>query len=417
MTARPDRAAANRPVPLGLAPSFGYGDRLGFATGGHIRAQRSTGGPIRAILAQQSVRELERTRRGPADVVAAAQRAVDDCGFEQPWGADADHLKRPQDIAAFVGAGYSFFTIDPSDHVVDEADSMDADALQNAYAQVRAQVDWIEAYAGIDSDLGAGVQISIGRQSLRRCAVKYGRAINFSLQMAAAIDRACRAAALAYEIEVSVDETSQPTALAEHWIIASRLLEEGVALASLAPRYVGGFEKGIDYIGDPDAFARNTRAHARIAANLGPYKLSLHSGSDKLSIYPAFARATGGAFHVKTAGTSYLEALRVVAATDASLFAEVIAAARSHFARDRDTYHLSIGLKDAPAPGEVDRTELARAYLDLDAGRQIAHVTFGSILTDPRLGPLVLGQVRSQTELYDVYLERHFNRHLEALNP
>ncbi len=407
----------NRPAPLGLAPSFGYGDRLGIATAGHIRAHLRTGGPIRAIFAQQSVRELVRTRRSCAEVAEAAQAAVDDCGFPQSWGADADHLKEPGDIDAFVAAGYSFFTIDPSDHVVDEADSMDQDQLLAAFAQIRDEVTWIDKFEGLDADLGQGVRISIDRVSLARCAVKYGRAVNFSLDMARAIDRSCKAAGLTYEIEVSVDETTRPTTLAEHWIVASRLLDSGVALASLAPRYVGGFEKGIDYIGDPQDFERNALAHARVARALGPYKLSLHSGSDKLSIYPGFARATAGAFHVKTAGTSYLEALRVIAATDAALFGQIIEAARRHFARDRDTYHLSIDLADAPAPGQVSGAELASAYLDRDAGRQIAHVTFGSILTDPRLGPQAKDRIESDVDLYADYLERHFNRHLAALNP
>ena len=407
----------NRPAPLGLAPSFGYGDRLGLATPGHIRAHRHAGGPIRAIFAQQSVRELARTRRSCAEVAEAAQAAVEDCGFTQSWGADADHLKEPGEIEPFVAAGYSFFTIDPSDHVVAEADSMDRDRLFEEFAKIRDQVPWIEKFEGLDADLGQGVRISIDRVSLARCAVKYGRAVNFSLEMAKCIERSCQAASLRYEIEVSVDETSRPTTLAEHWVIASRLLDSGVALIALAPRYVGGFEKGIDYIGDPSEFERDAAAHARVARELGPYKLSLHSGSDKLSIYPGFARATAGAFHVKTAGTSYLEALRVIAATDAALFGRVIADARRHFARDRDTYHLSIGLDDAPPPEEVSGAELASAYLDQDAGRQIAHVTFGSILTDPRLGPQVIGQIESETELYGDFLERHFNRHLDALNP
>ncbi|MDE2702410.1 MAG: tagaturonate epimerase family protein [Chloroflexota bacterium] len=407
----------NRPAPLGLEPSFGYGDRLGLATPGHIRAHLQTGGPVRAVFAQQSVRELERTRRSCAAVAEAAQAAVDAAGFAQPWGADADHLKEFGDIEAFVAAGYSFFTIDPSDHVVAEADSMDRDQLRLAFAEIRDQVPWIEEFEGVEADLGEGVRISIGPEGLARCAVKYGRAVNFSLEMATAIDRSCRAASLGYEIEVSVDETTRPTTLAEHWIVASRLLDSGVGLAALAPRYVGGFEKGIDYIGDPLEFERDANAHARVAQVLGPYKLSLHSGSDKLSIYPGFARATGGAFHVKTAGTSYLEALRVIAATDSALFGRVIGAARRHFARDRDTYHLSIGLDDAPPPEQVTAAELADAYLDRDAGRQIAHVTFGSILTDPQLGPLVKGQVECESELYGDFLERHFNRHLTALNP
>ena len=80
-------------------------------------------------------------------------------------------------------------------------------------------------------------------------------------------------------------------------------------LVSLAPRFIGDFEKGVDYKGDLAALETSLADHAAIAEMLGPYKLSLHSGSDKLSMYPAFARATKGRFHVKTAGTSYLEAL------------------------------------------------------------------------------------------------------------
>ncbi len=70
---------------------------------------------------------------------------------------------------------------------------------------------------------------------------------------------------------------------------------------------MGEFEKGVDFKGDMAAFEASLKAHAAIARFLGPYKLSLHSGSDKLSIYTAFAKVTQGQFHVKTAGTSYLE--------------------------------------------------------------------------------------------------------------
>ena len=116
----------------------------------------------------------------------------------------------------------------------------------------------------------------------------------------------------AYEIELSVDETPEPTTPAEHFIIAEQCLKSGMKLISLAPRFVGDFEKGVDFKGDIKALEKNLADHAAIAEQLGPYKLSLHSGSDKLSIYPLLARATAGQWHVKTAGTSYLEALRAV---------------------------------------------------------------------------------------------------------
>ena len=107
-------------------------------------------------------------------------------------------------------------------------------------------------------------------------------------------------------------------------MIADYCLSNGIKLVSLAPRFIGDFEKGVDFKGDLPAFERSLADHAAIAEMLGPYKLSLHSGSDKLSIYPAFARLTKGRFHVKTAGTSYLEALRAVLRHNEELFRQIV---------------------------------------------------------------------------------------------
>lgn len=104
-----------RPQPLGLCISAGFGDRLGLATPGHVRAVAGTG--IAPIFAQQSVRENARTRRAPQQVMDDAMWGVFQTGWRQPWGADADHLKTPADINSFLDAGFTFFTIDPGDHV------------------------------------------------------------------------------------------------------------------------------------------------------------------------------------------------------------------------------------------------------------------------------------------------------------
>src|ERR671939_1951620 len=94
-----------------------------------------------------------------------------------------------------------------------------------------------------------------------------------------------------FELEMSVDETETVTTLAEHVYIASELKRLGVRWVSLAPRYVGHFEKGVDYIGDLEALRADLAGHAAIARALGPYKLSLHSGSDKFSVYPIITEA------------------------------------------------------------------------------------------------------------------------------
>src|SRR5690606_21282956 len=114
-----------------------------------------------------------------------------------------------------------------------------------------------------------------------------GRAVNRALELAAHIRQVNQAAGRDFEIELSVDETEQPTTLAEHYLIADRCLSHGMKLVSLAPRFVGDFEKGVDFKGNLEVLERSLADHAAIAELLGPYKLSLHSGSDKLSMYPA----------------------------------------------------------------------------------------------------------------------------------
>src|SRR5438105_4201267 len=97
-------AALPQPVLLGLLPSFGFGDRLGLATPGHIAACAK--GKLQPIFAQQSVREMTRTQRTPQQVMAAAQQALQNEAWKRAWGADADHLKTREDVESLAAAGY-----------------------------------------------------------------------------------------------------------------------------------------------------------------------------------------------------------------------------------------------------------------------------------------------------------------------
>src|SRR5512147_2702582 len=125
-------------TPLSLSPSFGFGDRLGLATPGHIAAVHGT--KFAPIFAQQSVRENARTGRTPQQVMDDAKRAVEAAKWDSPWGADADHLKSVDDLPSFIGAGYTFFTVDPGEHVDNAADSNSIDTLEQ---KVRG-LDWDE---------------------------------------------------------------------------------------------------------------------------------------------------------------------------------------------------------------------------------------------------------------------------------
>src|SRR5512143_1679271 len=163
--------------PLGLSPSFGFGDRLGLATSGHIAAVRGT--KFAPIFAQQSVRENARTGRTPQQVMDDARRALAAAHWDAPWGADADHLKTVDDIPPFVEAGYTFFTVDPGEYVDNAADTDRVDTLK----QKLAGFNWDELstlYLQQDSDHGWG---KFDAESLMRAVVKYGKAIGHALTM------------------------------------------------------------------------------------------------------------------------------------------------------------------------------------------------------------------------------------------
>lgn len=419
-----------KPTSLGLTPTFGFGDRLGLATPGHLDAIKSAGGPIKGIFAQQSIREMTRTKRSAEQVMSDAASALGAEGFSDVWGADADHLKNEADVDVTADAGFVFYTIDPSDHVDGEADSYDAASLEQRFEAIESDVPWIGRYLDRDIDVESGPRIRFDRITTQRAAVKYGRAITHALKIADYIQGAARRRGLDAEIELSVDETPQPTTFAEHYIIANQCREAGMNLVSLAPRYIGDFEKGVDYKGDVARLSDSLHAHAAIARQLGPYKLSLHSGSDKLSMYEVFAHSTRGLFHVKTAGTSYLEALRVVARHDEDLFRLIIAFARERYDRDKATYHVSATVEGVMPPSDVtDMGELERIYLErwsdlasdgeavgfTQDGRQILHCTFGSVLTHPQLGPALRQVLESEPATYRDVLAEHFVRHLTAL--
>jgi tagaturonate epimerase len=357
------------------------------------------------------------------DAIEGAAQA----GWSGVIGADADHLKTPADVDATAAAGFTFFTIDPSGFVDPEADSYSLEILREKFAPLKDEVPWLDSYRGKSIQLPGGTRIDLDQAACLRAAVKYGRAINHAVALADHIDAVQKAANRDYEIELSIDETPQPTTLAEHYIIADQCHSRGMKLVSLAPRYIGDLEKGVDYKGDLSKLEASLNDHAALAMLLGPYKLSLHSGSDKLSMYPALARATQQRFHVKTAGTSYLEALRVIARHEPRMFRSLIDFCRTRYDADKATYHVSATLESVPTPASIDSdTELEKLYLErwtdvpegrgfTAPGRQILHCTFGSALSDHRFGPAIRDILTSRQVTYDEVLQEHFSRHLRAL--
>ncbi|MGC9454174.1 MAG: tagaturonate epimerase family protein [Phycisphaerae bacterium] len=412
-----DRLPFAGPMCVGLHTSLGFGDRLGLATPGHIRAVRGT--HISPVLAQQSIREMKRTRRTPEEVMDAATWGVMQEGYRDTFGSDADHLQQPLDIDRTAEAGFTMFTIDPGEHVDDEADDRDPAALAGKLEGLDTEPleatadDLRKLYVDRTFPLEGGGEVSFDEETFLRAAAKYAGAVAHTVRMYRHLRE--KRDEGEFELEVSVDETETPTSPEEHYFIAAELKRLGVQWVSLAPRFVGRFEKGVDYIGDLDEFRRSFARHAAVMRTVGPYKISIHSGSDKFSIYPIVAELTEGLVHVKTAGTSYLAALKAIAETDPGLFREIIEFARKRYETDKATYHVSADISRVPATGDLPDDALGELTDHFDA-RQMLHVTFGSVLTEDDgglFGSRISDALRGDEETHYEAVRSHLRRHVE----
>ena len=396
------------PSRFGLHTSVGFGDRLGLATPGHVRALKTVGGPINPVFAQQSIREMGRCHRTPRNVLDDATWGAFQAGWTTPVGGDADHLEQLEDIDDTVAAGFVFYTLDPKAEVDPEAEHADAAVIQ----QKVETLDW----PSLDSDLATFRKSYVGHridleheaieldeESVVRAMAKYGP----SLAHAMAMYRRLREKGIDCEVEFAVDETDYPTKPAEHVVVVSELQRLGMDFVSFAPRFVGRFEKGVEYIGDLDELQRDFEIHAEIARALGPYKLSLHSGSDKYSTYPLIAEATKGIVHLKTAGTSWAEALRVIAHNDPDLMREVLALALDSFEANRKSYHLSCDPTKIPTDPTDDQVAQLMDRVD---SRQVLHVGYGAILEE--FGPRMYQVWNNNEEEHYRIIADHFVKHL-----
>jgi hypothetical protein len=388
------------------------GDRLGVATPGHVRAVSALEGKVAPIFAQQSIREMKRTGRSPQKVMDDATWGIFEEGWQGGVGADADHLKTYEDINACLEAGFTFYTFDPGSYV-DDNQYPDINQLREKAGLLPQNLHMRETnLLRMRFDLES-YPISFDEPGLLRAMVKYGNAIQHVVNMYEHLQR--EAKNRPFEVEISMDETELPTSPTEHIYITSELRRLGVEWVSFAPRFIGRFEKGVDYIGDVKSFASDLAVHAAIARQLGPYKLCLHSGSDKFSIYPAFMEKTQGLAHLKTAGTSYLEALRTIAELDRGLMEEIYIFAREHFEMDKQSYLSSAQCSKAPSPEDI--TNWSELIDQFDA-REILHVTYGSVLTAKDAGgkwqffDRFMSTLQQNRELYFDHLQDHFRRHL-----
>jgi len=287
--------------------SFGIGDRFcrqGKAQLAALIRAKQQGVSITPVW-NKSAREHSIVGTKPSDTRKEADAAVAACGWDGPYFVDADHIGL-DNVGEFIESS-DFFTLDVADFIGRSADKTDV----NSFVQKHQKFIGSLTIDGVD-----GV-FDITEKQLRKVADKFLLAV----KQAGKIYRHIKAARGAdnFITEVSMDETLLPQMPVEMFFILAAVADEGIPAQTIAPKFTGRFNKGVDYAGDVTLFAKEFESDLAVAAfaikefdlseNL---KLSIHSGSDKFSIYAPVAEALkkfDAGLHLKTAGTTWLEEL------------------------------------------------------------------------------------------------------------
>ncbi len=241
----------------------------------------------------------------PQSVRDAALAAVQSLGWKRPWHVDADHI-RLETVDRFLSPS-DFFTIDVAESIGVAASDSDVQAFIKRHQDLIGELE----LPGISQPLQVTQSILEGTTRKYLAAVKQAGEIYRYI--------ASRKGADNFIAEVSMDETDAPQTPPELLIILIAMADEKIPLQTIAPKFTGRFNKGVDYVGDLNQFTREFNDDlAVIDYVIAAYglpknlKLSVHSGSDKFSLYPIIRRALKGrtaGLHIKTAGTTWLEEL------------------------------------------------------------------------------------------------------------
>ncbi|MGH7952469.1 MAG: tagaturonate epimerase family protein [Limisphaerales bacterium] len=287
--------------------SFGMGDRFAHQGKAQLRAcvLATELGAHFVPVWNKSNREHTFIGTGPASVRAEADAAVKALGWNQPYHVDADHIGLEM-VDKFI-PHCDFFTIDVADSIGKPADP----------ASIKIFVDRHPELIGTISIPQIDQPFQTTRDYVECVAAKFLLAVQDAGKIYRRIAKAKGEAN--FITEVSMDETDSPQTPPELLIILAAIADEKIPIQTIAPKFTGRFNKGVDYVGDINQFEKEfTEDLAVIVFAIQKYglpgslKLSIHSGSDKFSIYAPMRRALqkfDAGLHIKTAGTTWLEEL------------------------------------------------------------------------------------------------------------
>lgn len=392
------------PLPCDMPASFGTGDRLGMVGAAHLQALMRY--PVFPVIAQQSPRELVRTGRDFRNVLLSAVAGVLETGYTGKFGADADHIKYQQQLMQAIEAGYSMYTIDVSDNLYDISALSAPELADKVRALTPLSLTIARGLAGKSIRLPSGEDYTLEQEKLLQSAVIFE----------AAMQKVCRFHALlqqhrdSFDLEVSIDESARVTTVEDHLYVIEYLRRSDVHVWSIAPRFPGKFEKGVDYRGDLQELQRALQLHAALCRELGGYRLSLHSGSDKFSVYPLLREATQDNFHVKTSGTSWLQAIDLIAEVDVQLFTHLYQLCLRHLEESKQAYEVSLVPEQFPPqpPKEQVSQFVAQPHV-----RQLFHISYGALLEEA--GRDIHAVLHAHEVEHVQRVQEHIERHLQPL--
>ena len=285
--------------------SFGLGDRFGHQGSAQLKAiiAASEKGIDITPVWNKSNREHITIGTQPTDVRIEADSVTRLAGFKRPYFVDADHINLDT-VDRFIECS-DFFTIDVASYIGKKANKDDINEFMIS----------AERYSGELNIAGPKLTLVTSKSQIRQIAEKYLFAAKKAREIYGKIEKAKGEAN--FITEVSMDEVARPQSPVELFFILQMLALENIPLQTIAPKFSGRFNKGVDYVGDPLLFAKEFEQdllvidHAvkefGLPVNL---KMSIHSGSDKFAIYPyigSIIKKTGKGIHIKTAGTTWLE--------------------------------------------------------------------------------------------------------------
>lgn len=390
--------------------TMGFGDRLGRASAGHISAVRKF--DVSPVLAQQSMRELSLTGRSYQNVLDDVSFLVFQEAFKEDFGADGDHLKRWEDIKTALDCGFTMITLDLSDAMKAEFANKTENEINSAFETLPFEVKERIHNTYFDRNVLAGnLNFTISPAIAKRCTLMYYDAIELAAEH---FKKIRKQKADGVDLEISIDETNAPTTIEDHFFIVNELIARNVDFISVAPRFIGEFQKGIDYIGDLKQFEKQFAQHAELARSKGSYKISVHSGSDKFSVFQTIGKLSKSKLHLKTAGTSWLEALRVIATKEPSLYRKIHNKALTSFDDAKKLYHVTTDISKIEQLDKLLDENLPE-FLTQNEARQVLHITYGAILNDKTIRTNFFDALDKNEKFYIQKLDEHFTKHLSEL--